>query len=334
MSRLNSLQPLIEVGLNMQEKRKELLDLNTLIADSATDSEMMCAALEEKNSCEAEIRKLDEQVIELLLPNETLDDNDIILEVSAGIGGQEAMLFAQDMFLLYENYAAEMGWSFDIYEHVHTEIGGLRRASAGISGQCAYKHLKFESGVHRVQRVPKTEKAGRIHTSTVTVAIMPQPKEIDIVIHPKDITIECTRSSGKGGQSVNTTDSCVRIVHKPTGVVSECQTERSQMQNRERAMKVLRTRLYNVKVEKQQEEERSHRKLQVGSKSRSEKVRTYNYQQDRITDHRIGVNRFHIPEFMSGGSKFHDLVLALLEADRRERLVELLEKANNPNERS
>lgn len=256
--------------------------------------------------------------------SEETDENDLILEVTAGVGGQEAMLFTSEIFDMYQQYAAFKRWHFETLEYFPSEIGGLRHASASIGGSEAYRHMKFEGGVHRVQRVPKTEKQGRIHTSTMTVAILPQPTEINLVINPKDLRIDTKRASGAGGQHVNTTDSAVRIVHLPTGVVSECQQERSQLKNRELAMKKLRAKLYSMHLEKEANKRQNARKIQIGSKGRSEKIRTYNFPQNRVTDHRISKTLHDLETFMQGDYLLDELVQSLKEYADYESLVEII----------
>ncbi|KAM4772341.1 peptide chain release factor 1-like, mitochondrial [Rhinophrynus dorsalis] len=246
------------------------------------------------------------------------------MEVTAGVGGQEAMLFTADIFEMYQRYAVHKNWSFDILEYFSSELGGLRHATASIGGIDAYKHLKFEGGVHRVQRVPKTEKQGRIHTSTMTVAILPQPSEISLVINPKDLRIETKRASGAGGQHVNTTDSAVRIVHIPTGVVSECQQERSQLRNREKAMQVLRAKLHSMKLEEETNKRYNARKIQIGTRGRSEKIRTYNFPQDRVTDHRIGKSLHNIEGFLFGEELLEEMIQSLSEYADYESLMGII----------
>ncbi|KAM5163097.1 peptide chain release factor 1-like, mitochondrial isoform 2-T2 [Mantella aurantiaca] len=234
------------------------------------------------------------------------------------------MLFTAEIFDMYQHYANYKNWSFDILEYFHSDLGGVRHASASVGGLDAYKHLKYEGGVHRVQRVPKTEKQGRIHTSTMTVAVLPQPSEINLTIHPKDLRIETKRASGAGGQHVNTTDSAVRIVHIPTGTVAECQQERSQIKNKETAMKVLRAKLYNMKLDEESNKRQSARKIQVGSKGRSEKIRTYNFPQDRVTDHRISKSMHNIEGFFFGDELLDDMIQALGDFADYESLVEMI----------
>ncbi|XP_056423253.1 peptide chain release factor 1-like, mitochondrial isoform X3 [Hyla sarda] len=279
-------------------------------------------------SCEEEITNLKYQMAWLLISKEEADDCNLILELTAGVGGQEAMLFTSEMFDMYQRYASYKNWSFDILEYFRSDLGGVRHATASVSGYDAYKHLKYEGGVHRVQRVPKTEKQGRIHTSTMTVAILPQPNEIHLVINPKDLRIETKRASGAGGQHVNTTDSAVRIVHIPTGIVSECQQERSQIKNKETAMKVLRAKLYNMKLEEQVNKRQNVRKIQVGTKGRSEKIRTYNFPQDRVTDHRIGMSVHNIDGFLCGDELLDEMIQALSEFSGYESLMEIIEHVN------
>ncbi|XP_017908873.1 PREDICTED: peptide chain release factor 1-like, mitochondrial isoform X2 [Capra hircus] len=251
---------LVAVAKLLSDKEQELQETQHLLHDENEDLRKL--AENEITSCEKEIAQLKHQIILLLVPSEETDKNDLILEVTAGVGGQEAMLFTSEIFDMYQQYAAFKRWHFETLEYFPSEIGGLRHASASIGGSEAYKHMKFEGGVHRVQRVPKTEKQGRIHTSTMTVAILPQPSEINLVINPKDLRIDTKRASGAGGQHVNTTDSAVRVVHLPTGIVSECQQERSQLKNKEMAMKKLRAKLYSLQLEEETSKRYNARKIQ------------------------------------------------------------------------
>ncbi|NXI82940.1 RF1ML factor, partial [Rhipidura dahli] len=275
-------------------------------------------------SCEEEIAELKQQIVLLLIPSEETDESDLVLEVTAGVGGQEAMLFTSEIFDMYQRYAAYKKWKFEVLEYFPSEIGGLRHAVASIAGPEAYKYMKFEGGVHRVQRVPKTEKQGRIHTSTMTVAILPQPTEMRLQISPKDLRIETKRASGAGGQHVNTTDSAVRIVHIPTGIVSECQQERSQIRNKEKAMQMLYAKLYNARLEEETKKRNSARKIQIGTKGRSEKIRTYNFPQDRITDHRISRSVHHVESFMLGEEMLDEMIQTLREYADYESLLEVI----------
>ncbi|KAK4824910.1 hypothetical protein QYF61_021425 [Mycteria americana] len=282
-------------------------------------------------SCEEEIAELKQQIVLLLIPSEETDKSDLVMEVTAGVGGQEAMLFTSEIFDMYQRYAAYKKWKFEILEYFPSEIGGLRHAVASIAGLEAYKYMKFEGGVHRVQRVPKTEKQGRIHTSTMTVAILPQPTEMRLQINPKDLRIETKRASGAGGQHVNTTDSAVRIVHIPTGIMSECQQERSQIRNKEKAMQMLCAKLYNAKLEEETKTRNSVRKIQIGTKGRSEKIRTYNFPQDRITDHRISRSVHHIECFMLGEEMLDEMIQTLREYADYESLMEIISENEKKN---
>lgn len=235
------------------------------------------------------------------------------------------MLFTAEMFEMYQSYAAFKDWHFEVLEYCHSELGGLRHAAASVSGQGSYRQMKYEGGVHRVQRVPRTEKQGRTHTSTMTVAVLPQPTEIELTISPKDLRIETKRASGAGGQHVNTTDSAVRILHIPTGVVAECQQGRSQLKNRERAMQRLRAKLYSMKLEEEISRRQQARRIQIGTRGRSEKIRTYNFPQDRITDHRIGKSLYNLKDFMLGEELLDEMVEELKSLADSECLFEFLE---------
>ncbi|XP_059480283.1 peptide chain release factor 1-like, mitochondrial [Neocloeon triangulifer] len=283
-----------------------------------TNEEMKMLADEEKSNFYNEIKDIDSQMVDLLLPSSTLSSKSLFLEVTAGVGGQEAMLFAADMVQMYQGFLQHSGWEFDILELDKSDIGGIRHGSISVSGRGAYEVLCLEAGVHRVQRVPKTEKSGRMHTSTVTVAVLAQPSEIEVVISPKDLKIETKRATGAGGQHVNTTDSAVRIVHLPSGVAVECQSERSQIQNRSLAMQKLRAKLYQMQLDTQEADTKSTRKQQVGSSFRSEKIRTYNFPQDRVTDHRIGKTVHNIRGFLEGGEILSELVEELMARKREE----------------
>nr|XP_018908889.1 PREDICTED: peptide chain release factor 1-like, mitochondrial isoform X2 [Bemisia tabaci] len=264
---------------------------------------------EEMKEYEDQITLLKNQILEALIPVDEEDKlTDVILEVNAGVGGQEAMLFACELFDMYSAYILRKGWSCEVIDFSKSDLGGIRKGCVQVSGKDSCRLLRFEGGVHRVQRVPKTEKAGRIHTSTVSVAVLPQPKEADVVIAEKDLKIETKRSSGAGGQAVQTSDSAVRIVHLPTGIAVECQVERFQHKNKEIALQKLRALLYQRQQDETQSKISSSRKIQVGSRGRSEKIRTYNFNQDRVTDHRIGKNIHNLSSFLEGGDLLDEMI--------------------------
>ena len=261
---------------------------------------------------------LEEELKVLLIPKDKDDDKNIICEIRGGAGGEEAALFAGTLFRMYSMYAEKKHWKLEVLNENETGLGGYKEISFMITGKGVYSRLKFESGVHRVQRVPDTESSGRIHTSTATVAVLPVVEDVEIEINPADIKMEVFRSSGAGGQHINKTSSAVRLIHEPTGIVVECQTERSQFQNRDNAMKMLRTKLYEIEKQKQDSEIANSRKSQVGSGDRSEKIRTYNYPQGRITDHRIGMSIYQMENFLNGD--IDEMIDNLIAADRAERL--------------
>ena len=282
------------------------------------DPDMKDLAAEEYYSSKEQLPKIEEELKILLIPKDPDDDRNIICEIRGGAGGEEAALFAGTLFRMYSMYAEKKHWKLEILNENETGLGGYKEVSFMITGKGVYSRLKFESGVHRVQRVPDTESSGRIHTSTATVAVLPVVEDVEIDINPADIKMEVFRASGAGGQHVNKTSSAVRLIHIPTGMVAECQTERSQVQNREYAMRLLKSRLYEEEKAKQDAEVANARKSQVGSGDRSEKIRTYNYPQGRITDHRIGVSVFQFENFLNGD--IDELVDSLIAADRAEKL--------------
>lgn len=282
------------------------------------DPDMKELAEEEYYSSKEQLPKLEEELKILLIPKDPDDDKNIMCEIRAGAGGEEAALFAGTLFRMYSMYAEKRHWKLEVLNENETGLGGYKEISFMITGKGVYSRLKFESGVHRVQRVPDTESSGRIHTSTATVAVLPVVEDVEIDINPADIKMEVFRASGAGGQHINKTSSAVRLIHEPTGIVVECQTERSQFQNKDNAMKMLRTKLYEIEKEKQDSEISNARKSQVGSGDRSEKIRTYNYPQGRITDHRIGMSIYQMENFLNGD--IDEMVDNLIAADRAERL--------------
>ncbi len=282
------------------------------------DKELKDLAEAEMLQAKEKLPKLEEELKMLLIPKDPDDDKNVICEIRAGAGGEEAALFAGTLFRMYSMYTERRHWKLEILNENETGLGGYKEISFMITGKGAYSRLKFESGVHRVQRVPDTESSGRIHTSTSTVAVLPVVEDVEIEINPTDVKMDVYRASGAGGQHVNKTSSAVRLTHIPTGIVAECQTERSQLQNREYAMRLLRSRLYEQEREKRDLELANERKSQVGSGDRSEKIRTYNYPQGRITDHRIGVSIFQMEDFLNGN--IDEMLDSLIAADRAERL--------------
>lgn len=316
------------VGLleNKTKLEENLKSLEEISASSTNDREINRLVDEEKRLYIDRLKAVENNILQLLVPKEYFDEcNDIVFEITAGVGGQEAMLFAKDLFNMYLGYIQYKGWAVDLADCDSTDIGGVRHASLLISGQKVYNYLQFEGGVHRVQRIPATEKSGRVHTSTVTVAVLPQPAEVDVTLQDKDLKIETKRASGAGGQHVNTTDSAVRIVHIPTGIVVECQAERSQIKNKQMAVQQLRAKIYDMQVQKQLKEIQSSRKSQVGSSSRSEKIRTYNFNQDRITDHRLNINAHNMESFLKGGEGLDLMIVQLLQKERNMRIKDFIE---------
>ncbi|MBP3800515.1 MAG: peptide chain release factor 1 [Clostridia bacterium] len=282
------------------------------------DKELKELAEMEFYEAKEKLPKIEEELKILLIPKDPDDDKNIICEIRAGAGGEEAALFAGTLFRMYSMYAEKKHWNLEILNENETGLGGYKEITFMVTGKGVYSRLKFESGVHRVQRVPDTESSGRIHTSTATVAVLPVVEDVEIEINPADIKMEVFRSSGAGGQHINKTSSAVRLIHEPTGIVVECQTERSQFQNRDNAMKMLRTKLYEIEKQKQDSEVANARKSQVGSGDRSEKIRTYNYPQGRITDHRIGMSIYQMENFLNGD--IDEMVDNLIAADRADRL--------------
>jgi peptide chain release factor 1 len=298
--------------------QKSLKETQALLAESSSDPEMKAMAHEETKQLELRQERVEQELKILLLPQDPNDEKNVVVEIRAGTGGDEATLFAQEMFRMYTRYAESQGWRVEVLSTSLSGIGGLKEVIAVIEGRKVYSKLKYESGVHRVQRVPETEQQGRIHTSAVTVAVLPEADEVEVNIDPKDIRIDTFCSSGPGGQSVNTTYSAVRIMHLPTGMVVSCQDEKSQIKNRAKAMRVLRSRLYEMKLQEQQKQITEERRAQIGSGDRSEKIRTYNFPQNRVTDHRIGLSIHQLDRVMDGN--LGEIIEALIARYQTEKL--------------
>ena len=310
----NDLQPIVECFQAYEAAQQEMADAQELMSDP----EMKAFCQETFAEAKERSEELYRQLQLLLLPKDPNDEKNVIMEIRGGVGGEESALFAHSLFRMYSMYAAQKGWSVELMNYNETELGGVKEADFIISGRGAYSRLKYESGVHRVQRVPETESGGRVHTSTATVAVLPEMEEANVQINPADIEMQVYRASGAGGQHVNKTSSAVRLIHKPSGIVVACQEERSQLQNREKCMRMLSSKLYEIEQERIESEHGGLRRSQVGSGMRNERIRTYNFPQGRVTDHRVGLTLYKIDAVMDGA--IDEIIDALATADQAEKL--------------
>lgn len=313
---MGEMEPIVNKYREYKKAKEAVAEAKEML-DSG-DEELRELAKMEIAEYEEQLPQMEEQLKILLLPKDPNDDKNVILEVRAGTGGEEAALFAQDLLRMYLRYAERRGWKAEIMDANDTGIGGIKEASVLIKGKGAYSRLKYESGTHRVQRVPETESSGRIHTSAATVAVLPEVDDVEVEINPNDVRVDVYRSSGNGGQCVNTTDSAVRLTHIPTGLVVTCQDEKSQIKNKDKAFKVLRSRLYDMKLQEQNDEISAERRSQVGSGDRSERIRTYNFPQGRITDHRIGMTIYKLDSFLDGD--IDEIIDGLITSDQAEKM--------------
>lgn len=318
MQELKTLTPIVEEYRRYKSAENDTLEAKNLLDEGGLEHEFKEMVLEELETAKERLAESGERLKILLLPRDPNDDKNVIVEIRGGAGGEEASLFAGVLFRMYSMYAEAKGWKCDVLSSNPTELGGFKEISFMLEGEGAYSRLKFESGVHRVQRVPETESQGRIHTSTVTVAVLPEAEEVDVEINPADLQIDTYRSGGAGGQHVNKTESAIRITHLPTGTVVECQDERSQYKNKDRAMKILRSRILEAEREKQHDAIAGERRAQVGTGDRSERIRTYNYPQGRVSDHRINLTLYKIEAILNGD--LDELIDALITADTAEKL--------------
>ena len=320
MKEYASIEPVVKKYREYKALKETIADSLAILDDAESDEELRELASAELDEAKRAVPAMEEELKILLLPKDPNDDRSVIVEIRGGTGGEESALFAYDLFRMYSMYAERRGYGIEIVSLNETGIGGYKEVSFIVSGQGAYSRLRYESGTHRVQRVPQTESSGRIHTSAVTVAVLPEADDVEIEINPNDLEIDTFRSSGAGGQHINKTSSAIRITHKPTGMVVECQDERSQYKNKDKAMKVLKSRLLKMEQDKQNEAIASDRRSQVGSGDRSEKIRTYNFPQSRVTDHRIGLTLYRLDEVMNGD--LDEIIDALITARRAEQLKE------------
>ena len=322
MKEQSSLTPIVEAYKEYKQCKQNIEDSLAMLEEES-DEEMRELAKEDLNDSKARVEELEGQIKILLLPKDPNDDKNVIVEIRAGAGGDEAALFAAEIYRMYVHYAEGRRWRVELMECEEIGIGGMKSVTFMINGQGAYSVMKYESGVHRVQRVPETESGGRIHTSTITVAVMPEAEEVDIQVDEKDIRIDVMRASGNGGQCVNTTDSAVRLTHYPTGIVIYSQTEKSQLQNKEKAFALLRAKLYDIECQKQHDAEAEARRSQIGTGDRSEKIRTYNFPQGRVTDHRINLTLYKLDKIMDGD--IQEIIDALIAADQAAKLAKMNE---------
>ena len=320
MKEQNDITPIVNAYNEYKSCKQNIEDSLTML-DEENDEELKELAKEELNDSKKRAEELENELKILLLPKDPNDDKDIIVEIRAGAGGDEAALFAAELFRMYTHYAESRRWKVEVVNSDETGIGGMKEIEFMVKGQGAYSVLKYESGVHRVQRVPETESGGRIHTSTATVAVMPEAEEVDVQIDEKDIRIDVMRASGNGGQCVNTTDSAVRLTHYPTGIVIYSQTEKSQIQNKEKAFALLRAKLYDMECQKAHDAEADARRSQIGTGDRSEKIRTYNFPQGRVTDHRIGLTLYKLDKIMDGD--IQEIIDACIAADQAAKLAKM-----------
>ena len=322
MKEQSDLAPIVEAYKEYKKAKQDVEDSLALL-DEESDEEMREMAKEELNAAKKRIEELEQELKILLLPKDPNDEKNVIVEIRAGAGGDEAALFASELYRMYVRFAERNRWKTELVSVSENGIGGFKEVVFMITGQGAYSKMKYESGVHRVQRVPETESGGRIHTSTATVAVMPEAEDVDVVIDDKDIRIDVMRASGNGGQCVNTTDSAVRLTHIPTGIVIYSQTEKSQLQNKEKAFRLLRSKLYDLELEKRQNEEAAERRSQIGTGDRSEKIRTYNFPQGRVTEHRIKLTLYKIDSIMDGD--LYEIIDSLIAADQAAKLAKMNE---------
>ena len=312
------LEPIVTAYRSYRKTEQEAQDLRGMLDAGGLDAELKELCQEEYTACKKKLETLEQELKILLLPRDPNDDKSVIVEIRGGVGGEESALFAHSLYRMYTMYAQSKGWKVTLLNYNETELGGVKEADFEIDGDGAYSRLKFESGVHRVQRVPETESGGRVHTSTATVAVLPEMEEAEVDIRPEDIEIQVFRSSGAGGQHINKTSSAVRLIHKPSGIVVSCQEERSQVQNREKCMQMLASKLYEIEQERINSAVTSERRSQVGTGMRNERIRTYNFPQGRVTDHRIGLTLYKIDSIMDGA--LDELIDALVTADQAEKL--------------